>query len=110
VTELAVLVSVPPQVVVGTPATLMLAAVQVSVKVIGDSVAWLKLLTVIVIVDAPPGGTVLGANALAQRATGLHGDVRRNRRAGRALCPSSAHWRRSCWSMPRWWPRSGCAR
>ena len=41
VTELAVLVSTPPQVVDGTADTLMPAAAHESVNVIGDSVVWL---------------------------------------------------------------------
>jgi hypothetical protein len=43
-------------VVVGTPVTS--PAPKLSVKVMGESVVWLKLLTVMVSVDVPPTGTV----------------------------------------------------
>lgn len=63
VTDVAVLVSVPPQVVDGAPVKLIVAA-QVSVNVTGVSTVALKFATVIVSVDGPDGAIGVGAKAL----------------------------------------------
>ncbi len=68
VTEVAVFVSTPLQVVDGAPETVIVAA-QLSVNVIGVRMLALKLSIVIVIVDgAPPAGIGFGANDFASRA------------------------------------------